>query len=291
MIQLTPETLPALYRSADRLSAESQNTYFRLIFLEYSLLIVCALMSMKPVEEGWYFTLYTVLFVLALSSFIYRYVNKPEQVWYQARALAESIKTLAWKFSMRAAPFDEGSVAKAHSEFAERIQKVLSANTFAGSKLPAEWGDKPQVTPQMLSLREKKLTERREIYAEQRIQNQRSWYAKKSGFNKRCANYWSAACICTYLLAVISSMIRIDNPTWSFLPTEPLIVVAAAFLGWIQIKKFNELASSYILTAHEIGLLHQKINSSSEEAFSRFVNDSEQAFSREHTQWVARFNA
>jgi len=43
------------------------------------------------------------------------------------------------------------------------------------------------------------------------------------------------------------------------------------------------------LTAHEIGLLQTRLGTiDSEEKFSAFVNEAERAFSREHTQWVAR---
>jgi hypothetical protein len=73
------------------------------------------------------------------------------------------------------------------------------------------------------------------------------------------------------------------------LAIEPLIVVAAAIIGWIQIKRYSELASAYALTAHEIGIIEERARSAyTNEAFSQFVNDAEQAFSREHTQWVAR---
>ena len=288
MSALDFEDLPALYRSADALSAESQSTYLRLVFAEYSLLVCCACMTISPIHKGWYFLIYTTLFCLALASFIYRYVNKPDQVWYQARALAESIKTLSWKYAMRAEPFDSSDHI-AYSDFTNRMHDVLKANEFAGRHFPPDWGAEPQVTSKMNEIRKSPLLVRCNTYQDDRIQNQRNWYAAKSGYNKRRAKYWSIACAVTYAAAILSSAVRIDQPHWTLLPTEPLIAIAAGLVGWIQIKKFNELASSYILTAHEIGILHQKVDSSSEKNFSDFVNDAEQAFSREHTQWVARF--
>lgn len=100
---------------------------------------------------------------------------------------------------------------------------------------------------------------------------------------------WVVACICVYLLATIGVLLRIEfvsPPIWF---TEPLIVVGASIVGWMQIKKFNELSSAYTLAAHEIGLLRSEIEEiENEEDFSLFVNRAELAFSREHTQWVAR---
>ena len=60
----------------------------------------------------------------------------------------------------------------------------------------------------------------------------------------------------------------------------------------MQIKKFNELTSAYTLTAHEIGIIQGRLEEvDSEEDLSEFINEAELAFSREHTQWVARQNA
>jgi hypothetical protein len=52
----------------------------------------------------------------------------------------------------------------------------------------------------------------------------------------------------------------------------------------MQIKKFNELTAAYTVAAHEIGLIRPKAHDATDdEKFSEFVNDSEKAFSREHT--------
>ena len=60
-------------------------------------------------------------------------------------------------------------------------------------------------------------------------------------------------------------------------------------LSWIQAKRFQELAASYALAAHEISIIRQQSSGPMDDrAFSRFVGDAENAFSREHTQWVAR---
>ena len=54
-------------------------------------------------------------------------------------------------------------------------------------------------------------------------------------------------------------------------------------------QRHSELASAYALTAHEIGIIEERARgTSTNKEFSNFVNDAEQAFSREHTQWIAR---
>lgn len=82
---------------------------------------------------------------------------------------------------------------------------------------------------------------------------------------------------------------RIIDPSLKWLPTEALAVAASSALGWMQIKRFNELATAYSLTSHEIGIIKSKFKSvNSAEELSKFVEDAESAFSREHTQWAAR---
>ena len=57
----------------------------------------------------------------------------------------------------------------------------------------------------------------------------------------------------------------------------------------MQIKKFSELAAAYTVTAHEVGLISPKLDAvQTESELSDFVNEVEQAFSREHTMWIAR---
>ncbi|WP_205408962.1 SLATT domain-containing protein, partial [Acidiphilium sp. JA12-A1] len=117
----------------------------------------------------------------------------------------------------------------------------------------------------------------------------RLWYARKASRNKKSAGTWIGIGVVVYLFSATSVLTHIVEPAWTLLPTDPLIVIASSVLGWVQIKKFNELAASYTLTAHEIGILQNRIGEiTSEFDLSEFINDSELAFSREHTQWVAR---
>lgn len=57
----------------------------------------------------------------------------------------------------------------------------------------------------------------------------------------------------------------------------------------VQAKKYRQLATAYSLAAHEITLIkHDSENAIDDKSLSEFVIDSENAFSREHTQWVAK---
>ena len=83
-------------------------------------------------------------------------------------------------------------------------------------------------------------------------------------------------------------LVKISNPSL-MLPIEVIAFLAGAALTWTQMKKFRELATTYGLTAHEITLVKgEAVNIADDLHFSEYVLNSENAFSREHTQWVAR---
>lgn len=127
------------------------------------------------------------------------------------------------------------------------------------------------------------------VYLESRINEQRTWYKNKADFNKKRARLWTGVGVAIYGTAIAIVIAKIARPDFEFWPEEPLTVLASALVGWVQIKKFRELASSYSITALEIGLIAERLAEVKGEAeFVDFVNEAEQGFSREHVQWVAR---
>lgn len=281
---------PALYASASQLSAKSQNKYLWLVRGEYALLIVSAILSLDLSTSPIYFVAYAFVFFASLTALIIRNWIKPEQDWYKGRALAESIKTSCWRYCMRAEPFsDSDDLLVRRAEFREHLRAILEANRYIGEHFPPDSAANDQITDSMESIRALVLDERRLLYEKYRIREQRRWYAKKARTNKTASLRWLIVGIIVYTVAILLVLLRIAYPSYGFWPIEPLIVVASSIIGWTQMKKFNELASSYTLTAHEIGIIQSRVNEVvSEAALSDFVNEAEQAFSREHTQWVAR---
>lgn len=281
---------PALYNSASQLSAGSQTFYLRLIRGEYVLLILAATLSLDLSREPVYFIFCALVFFASLGVLVTRSWQKPEQDWYKGRALAESIKTSCWRYCMRAEPFgDVDDVAVRRAEFRNHLRAILEANRHIGERIPPNEAAEDQITASMEATRALTLDERKTFYDAHRIREQRGWYAQKASANKKASKWWVFGGIAAYSLAILFVLLRIAYPERDIWPIEPLIVCASAIVGWTQVKKFNELASSYTLTAHEIGIIQGRVQEvASEEDFSDFINEAEQAFSREHTQWVAR---
>ncbi|GLI21190.1 hypothetical protein XFLAVUS301_08640 [Xanthobacter flavus] len=229
------------------------------------------------------------LFVLlcALGCSIYLFAMRPDRFWYAGRAVAESIKTITWRYVCRAEPF-QGDDAVARNDFSQTLKQIVEQNREVCQSL-TEHLEGQQFTPVMEEMRSLPLEKRRETYAQSRISDQLTWYAKKAAFNRRMSRYFFWALIAVNTIAVICAALRMVFAAQPYWPTDAFVAMAASVLSWMQAKRFSELAASYALAAHEISLIREKsMLPNTQDEFSQFVGDAENAFSREHTQWVAR---
>jgi hypothetical protein len=278
---------PALYRSADELSLESQRHFFNALRLHLALLICAAILSMVNLPHWSVAALQLLALLGALSCSVYLFSKRPDRYWYAGRAVAESIKTITWRYVTRAEPFQSDD-ALARSYFQQRLKAIVAQNKDVAQALTAHL-DEPQITQVMTQMREAPLEQRKLTYASSRIKDQLTWYAKKARSNRNTSNAFFWALITTNGLAVLCAILRIQFVNVSAWPTDTLVALAASLLSWMQAKRFSELAASYALAAHEIGLIReQAMLPSTDVELSQFVGDAENAFSREHTQWVAR---
>lgn len=112
---------------------------------------------------------------------------------------------------------------------------------------------------------------------------------KKSKHNRKRSSQFFVLLVALQAIAIAFVLLRIVFPEWKIWPTEIFVVSAGAVITWVQLKRFQEVATAYALTAHEIGIIRTKLDeSNSDLLFSDFVRDAENAFSREHTQWIAK---
>jgi hypothetical protein len=290
---LKHDDYPALYQSADESSVAAQSSYLWLVRLQYGSLIAASTAALWFDSSPKVLLAYAFVIFASTALLIFMSVKKPEKDWYGCRALAESIKTSTWRYMMRAEPFENVShLREVKQIFAEYLQEILDANSHVRESISRRPKSGDQITPAMNEVRALTFNERRKFYLEVRIDQQRAWYVSKVKWNRRHFIGWIVICVIVQSSAIILALARASNPEMlSIWPMEPLLVTASAAIGWIQIKKFNELASAYSLTAHEIGIIQARIQDVENDGdFSDFVNEAELAFSREHTQWVARQN-
>ena len=208
-------------------------------------------------------------------------------MWYKARALTESIKTTCWRYMMRADPYpDATNLEDSKAEFQNTLMLIFESNKSVLGSFPKR--NKSKVTRSMDEIRQMIEPDRVEFYKTFRIKEQLDWYSSKSRSNTRSSRIWRVATVFIYLLAIASVLLRIIISEVPHSPTEMLIVLASSILAWSEVKRYNELSSSFALTAHEILLQSRANKTIADVGFSEFTNEAELAFSREHTQWVAR---
>lgn len=275
-----------IQNTADQSSLNGQNNYLKLIKIQ---LVVLFLTTLTSVFFSYWSNLLIIVLLLMIGSFIITTIlkiRKPERTWYDGRAVAESVKTLTWRFMMRAEPFNNLDTDD-KTLFINTIKKILmEQNNYHVSD---DVSNSEIITNDMLEIRTFTVEERRNIYIIERIKNQRAWYSRKSKYNKDCESRLFYFSIIVQFLAIAYLILMLAFNSISFNLTAILTSLVTISMTWLQLKQHYELAQSYGLAANELILIESLGTEIKEEKIlSEYVNDSENAISREHTMWIAR---
>jgi hypothetical protein len=293
---VTDEHLPALFHAADRSSLAAQRRYLGVLGANLAAMIgggvVGAWSGSSPDVMA---TLNLVVaaalvFGLILTAFLLQ--TKPDQQWYGARAIAESVKSIAWRYMAGADPYPRALPDRQADELVLRqIGDILRAPSPGGAALgDGAAGD--EITPRMREVRSQELSARTAIYLRDRLQTQRSWYEGKARSNARAATGWLLAVAGAQFLGAAASVAMIRWPQFPFDVGSVLASLAAAAMAWLEARRCQELAAAYGLAAHELGLAEARARHVTGEAeLAAFVADAESAISRAHTMWSARRSA
>ncbi len=288
-LNLTNETLPGLYQSADKASLDAQFWYFNGLRAYLILLVTAAMVSFLWPKDVYAALVSAVLFLITLGILIALRIKRPDDIWYNGRAVAESVKTRSWRWVMRAEPYENiDNLEIVSKQFISDLKAILNQNRSLSTIFHTSTGIQAPISETMKMIRSLNVDERLTLYKKQRIDNQANWYSLKSLFNKRRAKQWFWVSVVLHGIAISLLLYNIIAPGLD-LPIEVVATAAGAVLTWLQAKKHNEFNSSYALAAHEIVLIKgEALSVRTEEELSEFVFNSETAFSREHAQWSAR---
>jgi hypothetical protein len=244
-------------------------------------------------EESTKKYLYVISGLLILGALIISFViknKKYEDIWYKGRALAESCKTLTWRFMMNSELFERDlSEQDAKKRFTQRITEIKNNFADLNSELKAKHLSKVIFSTKMLEVRRMELQERKLFYLENRINDQINWYEKKADNNKSKYEFWFWLVIISQIMTIISISYLINQPSSNFNFVGVFSTLTVSFLSWMQVKKFQENKEAYTTAMLELNLIKQDAEYiTTEGEFARFVLDSENAMSREHTLWLAQ---
>jgi hypothetical protein len=280
--------LPSVYRTADRAAAAAQHEFFLLTKARLAAFIVAPIPGLVTSAgvESWINAVSLTAFLVALIVEVALLSRRPERTWYEARAAAESVKTLAWRYAMGGQPF---AISRPTSEV--DTQLIVQTNevlqVLKHLDLEPDWRPDSQITDWMRKTRSFPLERRKATYQEGRVGDQQLWYRNQAQWNATRAKIWSTYLLCIELIGAVVASLRLSN----VISVNPLGILAAAGavgVAWIQAKRYQDLAAAYTVTALELASLRSKIDrQASEDDWVRFIDDAEEAFSREHTLWKA----
>lgn len=285
---------PGLYQASDKASLSAQKNYKNIIAYDLITMVIAsglAIYNFRQVEPK--LILYVISGIFLLISFAFTLIirtKKFEDVWYQGRALAESCKTLSWRFVTCSESF-ENNLTKQEVEdyFISRVKELSKDFKELNESLNAKIVVLPVITNKMWEIRNSNTLERKQYYIENRINDQKDWYASKAEFNKKRYNNWFLVIIASQLIAIMSVAFLIKHPESNWNLVGLFTTISASAISWLQLKQHQELKQAYTTAAQELNFIQASFgNINTDLELAEFVLDSENAISREHTLWLAQ---
>jgi hypothetical protein len=286
-VELAPEDFPSLFRDADRASLRGQRRFIRATGARLWAAVLAAVAAicsnlLIAGEVEIIGLVAAAFFVVALGLEVWLLADRPEKPWYDGRALAESAKTLSWRFAVGGLPFplgDESSADRFDDELNRLHKDAPEANIVpTGTDV---------ITKKMAELRSQPMEVRRSTYLLGRISDQQGWYARKAEFSERRASRWKLILIALEFTGVIVALVK----AFGFLHVDIASVTSAAIgagAAWLGVKQHESLARSYTFASNELSMIESRLEKVPDErAWAAEVADAEEAISREHTMWRA----
>jgi hypothetical protein len=288
MTPAAPLRYPALYRAASNASKTGQNRYMQAIRIRLIFLVLAAVGGAISWRVGtvevlaW---LALVSFVIALAAEVVIFALHPDQVWYEGRAAAESTKTLTWRYAVAGDPFPATLIDHtADTAFLRQLTAIPHDLTI--SFPPPESGGAGQITDEMRELRSRPFLERKTAYLTGRIDDQQRWYGQKSRTAEHRNSIFLLGTIAFEFVGVIAATLRVAG----IIDFDMLGIVAALAAGiasWAQTRQYGSIARAYSIASNELTTIRSQASLVDDTGWARFVDEAEEAISREHTLWRA----
>ncbi|MFF3665187.1 DUF4231 domain-containing protein [Microtetraspora malaysiensis] len=289
-MDVLPESeFPALYKAADRAAMAGQRRLLVATAVRLLSLVIAAIFGSLSVVIGSLDAAGTVAasaMGAALVTEVYLLTTRPERQWYEARAAAESAKTLAWRYLVGGQPFDVDENDHGADQLLLRRYSGITATLHGFAPVPVSDTD-AQVTEGMRQVRALSLDERKRHYMIGRLDDQRAWYAARATRHERQAGRWLIALALLEAFGLVAAVLKSAQALDLDLPGI-LGAVAAAGVAWLQTRQHQQLANAYSIAALEVGAIVSRADwPTTESEWAHFVDEAEEAISREHMLWGA----
>ncbi len=312
-VTLTERDMPPLFHDADRRSIRAQRRYtdwlmWELIFLGGGVFVgafsgvttrIGPVPLLLPPFTIFSFHISTlnafevteaVMLAVALILRVLRLSFRPDRLWYEARAVAESVKSIAWRYAVGGEPFQIAATPDALNAVIGDRFKYIQAD-LTKYKAPDSVRQRHQITPGMDAVRALPLEARKRVYRQQRVDDQQAWYTRKSAFNRSRALWAHGILIAIEFLAVFAAFLPLILTALHIFPLnlQSLMAnIAGGGAAWMQAKRYEDLEVSYKVTSSELRKVDSDIAQQEDEiSWARFVENVEGSMSREHQLWRA----
>ena len=282
--------MPQLCQSANLTSMKAQDDFVGGTRLRLGLLVLAAVLGLTAYRVGKsdidaLAIASTLLFVGALMVEGYLWRNRPDKAWYDARAVAESAKTLTWKFAVRGEPFFDQHIPE--EQMVRRVIDKLEEVRAQFKDLDLVTVDALYLSKWMREQRAESWTDRRAIYLQERLQDQKTWYQNKAMYNRKRSRQWRFALVVLEFVGVSASLLAaFSEDVPAVAPAVATMVVAA--VAWLGVKQHDFNARAYSAAVTDLARAEAELEITATEAdWAIEVANAEEAISREHTLWLA----
>jgi hypothetical protein len=284
---------PTTLRAARTVAALAQRRYYALLFLQLGTAFLGAFFASvsaavdSPATSQFRHASATALLV----SFVVLLAGRglrTDAVWWDARAVAESLRSSAWRFMMHAPPFESPNGVLPEVLFRVQVLEILRARSAISAALESRRDDDPnEISPLMRKTRSATLEERRALYTGERLNEQRSWYSDRSKSHDRAREVCFFLATLAQLGAVLVAFLHWRPWRLNLVPL--LIALSASVTAWAQAKRHEESAQAYALARQELDVMAGRLDAAADEAaFEAAVAETEASISREHSMWMGR---
>lgn len=156
--KIKEEDLPGLFQVADKASVKAQRLYLLLVRLNLLFLVSSAMASaiiFSDIEykRGLAITSAIILTLSITVNVVMRLISL-ERTWYNGRAVAESVKTLAWRYITCSEPYNSGLSPQAvDTSFLKQLKEIMDESKDMNSLVGGKGSNSPQITHTMREYR------------------------------------------------------------------------------------------------------------------------------------------
>jgi hypothetical protein len=152
------DEFPAMYRASDKASLAAQKQFVVFTLMNLSLMILSAIVGSLTLSDtsikATLAIISAILLTIGIFFTIFIRTTKLERVWYDGRAIAESVKTLAWRYMTCSSPYSIDLGSKADEMFISSLHALLMERKTFASRLVGLFNTEQQITNRMRMVRE-----------------------------------------------------------------------------------------------------------------------------------------